>query len=417
MDEDQTIQEFKNLVQRSQTYFLSLRELPISGNDKVWQLYFKKSFEAYTQLWKFQQDYRPILDAKKALKRWEIGEIASKIAQLYYHYYLRTSELSYLEESFTFYSAIEERKYFENLTNEKNLKSIFIKKLRYFLRFILVCILQNKHEKVLNIIEIFKKNLKVFEEINEDVDVENYPLSPTEKNLGDWKLVIKELEKFMNFKNLIHISNEKKLKTKPFNFIESNSISMSIIIGNNDKQIKYSELSLDMFRILHSLERSEKNPKKILLYRPTFSLVLNSLSNSFYEMKKNEILLFYLNSNSNEKSILMRDNEIFAVDDLMPFTRKPVFLIVESKFFDSMIPSKNRFESPFIGLFSNDLNQSIDGVAMMTWFLTNPVEAICYLFEIKNIEQDQYEKIDEILNKLYNEIIILLINLLFIFRF
>ena len=30
--------------------------------------------------------YRQILDAKYGLKRWQIGEIASKIGQLYYHY-------------------------------------------------------------------------------------------------------------------------------------------------------------------------------------------------------------------------------------------------------------------------------------------------------------------------------------------
>lgn len=30
--------------------------------------------------------YRQILDTKYGLKRWQIGEIASKIGQLYYHY-------------------------------------------------------------------------------------------------------------------------------------------------------------------------------------------------------------------------------------------------------------------------------------------------------------------------------------------
>jgi len=29
---------------------------------------------------------RQVLDAKYGLKRWQIGEIASKIGQLYYHY-------------------------------------------------------------------------------------------------------------------------------------------------------------------------------------------------------------------------------------------------------------------------------------------------------------------------------------------
>lgn len=50
--------------------------------------YFEKTFEVYTKLWKFQQTHRPILEDKAnyGLKRWEVGEIASKIGQLYYHY-------------------------------------------------------------------------------------------------------------------------------------------------------------------------------------------------------------------------------------------------------------------------------------------------------------------------------------------
>ena len=31
-------------------------------------------------------DFRLVLDHKYGLKRWQIGEIASKIGQLYYHY-------------------------------------------------------------------------------------------------------------------------------------------------------------------------------------------------------------------------------------------------------------------------------------------------------------------------------------------
>jgi hypothetical protein len=41
--------------------------------------------------------------------RWQIGNIASKIAQLYYHYYLRTSDLSALEEACVFYEAVRDR--------------------------------------------------------------------------------------------------------------------------------------------------------------------------------------------------------------------------------------------------------------------------------------------------------------------
>jgi hypothetical protein len=53
------------------------------------------------------------------LKRWEIGEIASKIGQLYYHYYLKTSETNYLQESFVFYEAIRERNYYKHVDDHK----------------------------------------------------------------------------------------------------------------------------------------------------------------------------------------------------------------------------------------------------------------------------------------------------------
>ena len=65
--------------------------------------------------------YRLILENKDnyGLKRWEIGEIASKIGQLYYHYYLRTSETNYLFESYIFYDAIRERSYFKDVLESK----------------------------------------------------------------------------------------------------------------------------------------------------------------------------------------------------------------------------------------------------------------------------------------------------------
>ena len=61
------------------------RDLPQYGH-KQWQAYFGRTFDVYTKLWKFQQQHRQILDVKYDLKRWQIGEIASKIGQLYYHY-------------------------------------------------------------------------------------------------------------------------------------------------------------------------------------------------------------------------------------------------------------------------------------------------------------------------------------------
>lgn len=107
--------------------------------------YFCKVFKVYTQLWKFQQENRQKL-VEAGLKRWEIGEIASRIAQLYFGQYMRTGEASYLLESFIFYEAVLFREYFkEGLFQDVNLAN---KQLRFLARFITVCLVLNRREMV-----------------------------------------------------------------------------------------------------------------------------------------------------------------------------------------------------------------------------------------------------------------------------
>jgi hypothetical protein len=77
------------------------------------------------------------------MERWEIGDIASKIGQLYYNYYLRASEIRFLHESYVFYEAIRSRAYFAQSATDPNLA---IKQLRYFARFIIICLLLNRRE-------------------------------------------------------------------------------------------------------------------------------------------------------------------------------------------------------------------------------------------------------------------------------
>jgi predicted nuclease with TOPRIM domain len=85
--EKKIIAEFISLLDKSKQLFNGLRELPQYGHkSNQWQAYFGRTFDVYTKLWKFQQQHRSVLDQKYKLKRWEIGEIASKIGQLYYHY-------------------------------------------------------------------------------------------------------------------------------------------------------------------------------------------------------------------------------------------------------------------------------------------------------------------------------------------
>lgn len=100
--------------------------------------------QVYSKLWKFQQEHRAKL-VELGLKRWEIGEIASRIGQLYYNYYLRTSDSKFLTESFIFYEAILSREYFKEHDKDAALAN---KQLRYTARFIVICLLLNKRETV-----------------------------------------------------------------------------------------------------------------------------------------------------------------------------------------------------------------------------------------------------------------------------
>lgn len=79
------------------------------------------------------------------LKRWEIGEIASRIGQLYYNYYLRTSDAKFLSEAYIFYEAILTRDYFKDTEKDAPLAN---KQLRFCARFIVICLLLNRREMV-----------------------------------------------------------------------------------------------------------------------------------------------------------------------------------------------------------------------------------------------------------------------------
>ncbi|KAJ2860359.1 hypothetical protein GGI22_002734, partial [Coemansia erecta] len=132
------VEEFEYLLEKSQQLFLGLSDLPEIGS-KYWMPHFQRTFEVFTKLWRFQNQHRLLLEKPQhyGLKRWEVGEIASKIGQLYYRYYLRTSETNYLQEAYVFYDAIRERNYFKGEQEVRN-SALMIKKLRYYARFIVV---------------------------------------------------------------------------------------------------------------------------------------------------------------------------------------------------------------------------------------------------------------------------------------
>ncbi|KAI9498495.1 hypothetical protein BDB00DRAFT_800530 [Zychaea mexicana] len=254
------VEEFQYLLEKSQSLFSGLRDLPPTGSHRQWRPYFEKTFEVYTKLWKFQQTHRPVLEDKNnyGLKRWEVGEIASKIGQLYYHYYLRTSDTSYLQEAFVFYDAIHERQYFKDILEVKN-PALMIKKMRYYARFVVVSLLLNKDSNIRLLIS----------ELESLVD--EYTKSFKPPDAKEWQIVLDEINTFMEAeKKLAPVSADRTPVTVEHRLSWSSGLNRgdgvgaasnsklklqeAILVGNCQKQIKFSELTLDMYRILQSLE-------------------------------------------------------------------------------------------------------------------------------------------------------------------
>ncbi|KAF9950696.1 hypothetical protein BGZ72_007687 [Mortierella alpina] len=380
-----------------------------------YQYLLEKSQQLFTGL-------RFALETTYGLKRWEVGEIASKIGQLYYHYYLRTSETNYLQESYVFYDAIRERRYFNEISEMKN-PALMIKKLRFYARFTVVCLLLNNRD----IITTLKEELAAL--VNEYINT----YTPTDA--AEWQLVLQEVTSFTDAEKRLHPVNTAGTFLPVARRLQSSKVisaaldkdgssttkfrlQEAILVGSVINQIKFSELTIDMYRILQSLERetsqirgsseppakdtvtsavaaavaggtaaennspsapikeepaeessisqrrnaTEKgskrtNPHKYLLYRPTLSQLMVYLATAFKEVSSDSALLIYISAdglkrtapdNSGTKgyhggiltnSRKAQDNveseqqsisHCLHPGDLLPFTRKPMFLIVDS---------------------------------------------------------------------------------------
>lgn len=328
--ECKVINEFCHLLEKSKQLFNGLRDLPQYGH-KQWQPYFGRTFDVYTKLWKFQQQHRPVLDARYGLKRWQIGEIASKIGQLYYHYYLRTSETNYLNEAYAFYSSIRSRGYYSKATKEER-PDLMVKKLRYYARFIVVCLLLKKMKLVRDLVRELAKH------------IDDYSATYEPDDQREWSMVLAEIKSFLEAYSILTVVDLDNVamvmshrlsavNTPPYEKVAITHYSLAeiIIVGNVCDQVKFSELTLDMFRMLQVLEREpldytnqmygsspsagrsmgafengsgdrsghsykRDNPHKYLLYRPSFSQLFVFLASGFKELPANSVLLLYLSA-------------------------------------------------------------------------------------------------------------------------
>uniref|UniRef100_A0A3Q3MWV3 Suppressor of cancer cell invasion n=1 Tax=Labrus bergylta TaxID=56723 RepID=A0A3Q3MWV3_9LABR len=453
LGERKTVTDFCYLLDKSKQLFNGLRDLPQYGH-KQWQSYFGRTFDVYTKLWKFQQQHRQVLDTRYGLKRWQIGEVASKIGQLYYHYYLRTSETSYLNEAFSFYSAIRQRSYYFQV-NKEDRPELVVKKLRYYARYIVVCLLLNK----MDLVKVLVKELSE--------EIEDYTQRFNTEDQLEWNLVLQEVAAFVEADPVVVLNDNNSVVVTSNRLLEGSVppleqgmvvgqlvLADALIIGNCNNQVKFSELTIDMFRMLQALEREpvnlatqtskqgtlepiekpakRENPHKYLLYKPTFSQLFTFLSASFKELPANSVLLVYLSATGvfptghtdyegpyDFGGVLTNTNrDLFCfflirfLPDmfyLFPFTRKPLFVIVDSTNSTAFKNFTNLFGQPLVCLLSPTVypksvqDQSQRG-SLFTLFLYSPLLAFSSVCGLNSLRRGLWEQAQEFLSKVYHDI-------------
>ncbi|KAL9229581.1 hypothetical protein vseg_005032 [Gypsophila vaccaria] len=478
---------FRRLLDKADRKFLHVRDLPPYGPGPSPSLYLGKVFKAYTEVWRYQQAHRADL-VGSGLKRWEIGDIASRIGQLYFGQYMRTSEARFLMESYVFYEAVLRRRYFDS--EAVSVAVVRFKELRFYARFLLVALILCRPHLVALLVDRLKEVVHHTTSTFRDV------------NLKEWKLVVQEIVRFVNadkpFPNGRPLRYYAVFDTHPdslpyvarYHAKKVLKLHDAVLTSYHRNEIKFAELTLDTFRMLQCLEWEPSgsfyqqqqnepaangvlkeysgtsglidlnlaadltdptlppNPKKAVLYRPKSTHLLAVIATVCEELPPESIMLIYVSSFSagnssaessggsrrfsKSKSLLSNSNDKKSSPehcddksgylssyygdslclgprgsggsnnlypgDLLPFTRKPVFLVIDSDNSHAfkvihgaergepsallLSPLRPSFKSP------RNLDETSNG-SQFTLFLTAPLRAFCQLVGVSVTDKDK----------------------------
>ncbi|XXG86462.1 hypothetical protein AAC387_Pa11g1354 [Persea americana] len=497
---------FRSLVDSADRKFARVRDLPSYGGGGHQHHYLHKVFKAYTKLWKFQQENRQEL-VESGLKRWEIGEIASRIGQLYYGQYLRTSEARFLLESYVFYEAILNRGYFQCPAGAPKDLVLRYKELRFYARFLVVSMVLNRTEMVRILVDRFKAL------------VDDSKVAFPETNFKEWKQVVQEIVRFLKvdtaFMNIRPLRYCLLFDSHPSSVprgarFQARNLKLqdALLTSYRRNEVKFTELTLDTFRMLQCLEwepsgtfyqmRTKEsnsngaftdqsglidinlaadmtdptlppNPRKAILYHPSVTHLISVLALICEELPHDRIMLMYISasgkagqniacqkeisravrnsSNLNTLSHTFRhhnsslhkplahdkgdsadccgsclylgsrgnegSNNLYP-GDIIPFTRKPLFLIIDSDCSHAfkVIHGEERGEKAALLLshespvfHSPSSADPMQNGSQFTFFLTAPLQAFCQLAGLSTLDMDinVYNKADNILSSAFSK--------------
>ncbi|KAK1262632.1 hypothetical protein QJS04_geneDACA008827 [Acorus gramineus] len=490
-----------NLVKKADKNFITFKQLPICGSN-LQKHYFQKALDPYTKLWKFQKDCRSEL-VEAGVKRWEVGDIASRIAQIYHENYERSSDPRSLNDSFLFFEAILTREYFKGgLSTSHSLDLVLVKKqMRFLARFLIVCLLLNRR--------VFVDDL--YKRLRSQLD-ECKLFFPQDTDFKEYEQLVREINRFLRadtpFMNMRSLRYTPVLDSRPDSeeYIASLEAGAekglrlhgAILSSYHHNEVKFTEFTLDTFRMRQCLEWEPSgsfyrvstggpdvpgivgsnlpaNSRNIVLYRRSSAQFLAVLATVCEDLPSDGILLVYLSAGkSSEASTIPAahvpgniqslsiiadmsldspirsrngsdapvphsssrnvddqdfgngrglwlgaggngDRDCIYPSDLIPFTRWPFFLIVDSDVSD-MFKAVQRTENgkitvillsprpPLPSVHGVDFARTRSG-SQFTMFLTAPLQAFCSLLGIssQNIDRDMYNEAEDHLSLSMNE--------------
>ncbi|KAG6717482.1 hypothetical protein I3842_04G102200 [Carya illinoinensis] len=509
-ENDVVRQTFRALVEGADRKFARVRDVPAYGRVTSHH-YFHKVFKAYTRLWKYQQEHRGDL-LKSGLNRWEIGEIASRIGQLYFSQYMRTSEARFLVEAYIFYEAILSRRYFEESNGYSKDVGVRFKELRFYARFLQVSLILKRTDMVKALVDRFK------------AVVEDSKAAFRETNFKEWKQVVQEVVHFVKvdstFMDVRPLRYCAMFDLHPaslpyvtcFHAKKVLKFQDALLTSYHQNEVKFAELTLDTFRMLQCLEWEPSgsfyqkrpvesngngtsidhsgasglininlnadmtdpnltpNPRKAILYRPSVAHLIAVMATISEELPPDGVMLLYLsasgkagpssniaqmessggsrkssknkvtsqfsqehNSYMSEPSVNHKGESSGYYDsclwfgsrghcgsnnlypgDIIPFTRRPLFLIIDSDNSHAfkVLHGAERGEpaalllSPLRPAFKNPSNVDLSqNGSQFTFFLTAPLPAFCQMVGLSSSDTDAdvYNDADNILSTAFAE--------------
>ena len=368
---DQVVNRYLRLTDRSKKAITVLEGLPLyAANCSSVDPFVGRAFESLNELWKLQMSARSVLESAYKLKRWEIGEIASRLGQLHHYAYTRRGDPESLKSAFYFYNVIQQRKYLELPPKVDARHGAFIvKKMRVQARFAVVCIHMNKVEELEDALRSIRKLVDVLQELS--------PMSEEVDRFGKLLLEGRAVTDVLVREREINPRLSDRCATRrPVS--GALVFSHAVLASNQEMSLKFSELPLCTLRLSQALDwqtpqKHGPPTQKHYMYRPTVSELVTQVASVGTAMLAGSALLLYINANAAEGGLDLGEGELLCTLDLYVAMRKPLFVILEGKGVKKWFNEgslKGRDPSvPFVAMVGEDGEH-------LSRFLTSPVAAL-----------------------------------------